>query len=286
MSLEVAPKLKEGRAAIVLIPLLVMHLVLISLQIEDRGGTTLFRKWVVTSGAPFLSASSAVSRALGGVWSGYVWLVGARAENHSLRETLSALTIQNQALAGLKLENDRLKQLLEFKDSQGIQTLGARVVGRVPDYLAHMVYIDRGAADGVKVDMAVISGYGAAGRAVLVSPHQAQVQLITNADASVGAMLATSRSPGVLRGTGGNLLHLEYVNNTEEVAVGEIVVCSGLDGVFPKGIPLGKVVNSRKGRTVFREIEVEPFADLLRIEEVLLVVRAGDQVEPAMPPAP
>jgi rod shape-determining protein MreC len=286
VSLEVAPKLKEGRAAVVLIPLLVMHLVLISLQIEDRGGTTLFRKWVLTSGAPFLSASSAVSGGLAGFWGGYIWLVGARAENHNLRETLSTLTLQNQALSDLKLENLRLKELLEFKESQGIQTLGARVVGRVPDYLAHMVYIDRGAADGVKVDMAVIAGYGAAGRAVLVSPHQAQVQLITNADASVGAMLATSRSPGVLRGTGGNLLRLEYINNTEEVAVGETVVCSGLDGVFPKGIPLGKVVNSRKGRTVFRDIEVEPFADLLRIEEVLLVVRAGNQVEPALPPAP
>ena len=286
MSLEIAPKLKEGRAAIVLIPLLVMHLVLISLQIEDRGGTTLFRKWVLVSGAPFLSVSSAVSKGLAGLWGNYIWLVGARAENHSLRETLSTLTLQNQALADLKLENARLRQLLEIKESQGIRTLGARVVGRVPDYLAHMVYIDRGAADGVKVDTAVIAGYGAAGRAVLVSPHQAQVQLITNADASIGAMLATSRSPGVLRGTGGNLLRLDYINNTEEVSAGEIVVSSGLDGVFPKGIPVGKVVSSRKGKTVFREIEVEPFADLLRTEEVLLVVQSGGKVEPGVLPAP
>lgn len=286
MSLEVAPKLKEGRATIVLIPLLVMHLVLISLQIEDKGGTTLFRRWVLISGAPFLSASSAVSRGAVGLWENYIWLVGARGENRSLRETVSSLTLQNRALADLKLENERLARLLEFREIQGVQTLGARVVGRVPDYLAHMIYIDRGSADGVKADTPVLSGYGAAGRAVLVSPHQAQVQLITNADASVGAMLLTSRSPGVLRGTGGPLLHLDYINNTEEVSVGEIVVCSGLDGVFPKGIPVGKVVSSRKGRTVFREIEVEPFADLLRIEEVLLVVRAGNTVEPAVPTLP
>jgi rod shape-determining protein MreC len=286
VSLEVTPKLKEGRATIVLIPLLVMHLVLISLQIEDKGGTTLFRKWVLVSGAPFMSVSSAVSRGVAGFWKNYIWLVGARGENHGLHETVSALTLQNRALADLKLENARLTRLLEFRGTQGVETLGARVVGRVPDYLAHMVYIDRGAADGVKVDMPVLSGYGAAGRAVLVSPHQAQIQLITNADASVGAMLSTSRSPGVLKGTGGALLRLDYINNTEEVSVGEVVVCSGLDGVFPKGIPVGKVVSSRKGRTVFREIEVEPFADLLRIEEVLLVVRAGNTVEPAMLPAP
>lgn len=286
MSLEVAPKLKEGRAAIVLIPLLVMHLVLISLQIEDKGGTTLFRRWALITGSPFLSASSAISRGVMGLWGNYIWLVGARAENHNLRETLSTLTLQNQALADLKSENARLRQLLDFKESRGIQTLGARVVGRMPDYLAHMVYIDRGAADGVQVDTAAIAGYGAAGRAVLVSTHQAQVQLITNADASVGAMLATSRSPGVLRGTGGNLLRLDYINNTEEVSVGEMVVCSGLDGVFPKGIPVGKVVSSRKGKTVFREIEVEPFADLLRIEEVLLVVQSGSKIDAEGPPAP
>jgi len=286
VSLEVAPKLKEGRATVVLIPLLVMQLVLISLQIEDKGGTTLFRRWVLTAGAPFLSASSAVSRGVAGLWGNYIWLVGASSENHSLRETVSAFTLREQALAEIKLENTRLKQLLEFKESQGVQTLGARVVGRVPDYLAHMIYIDRGSADGVKVDMPVLSGYGAAGRTVLVSPHQTQVQLITNADASVGAMLSSSRSPGVLRGTGGPFLRLEYINNTEEVSAGEIVVCSGLDRVFPKGIPLGKVVSSRKGRTVFREVEVEPFADLLRTEEVLLVVRAGNTVEPATPPAP
>ncbi len=284
MSLEAAPKLKEGRAAIVLIPLLVMHLVLLSLQIEDKGGTTMFRRWVLISGSPFLSASSAVSSGVAGLWGSYVWLVGAHAENHNLHQTVGTLTLQNQALADLKLENARLRQLLDFKENQGLQTLGARVVGRVPDYLAHMVYIDRGAADGVKVDMAVIAGYGAAGRAVLVSPHQAQVQLITNADASVGVMLATSRSPGVLRGTGGSLLHLDYINNTEEVSAGEIVVTSGLDGVFPKGIPIGKVVDSRKGKTVFREIEVEPFADLLRLEEVLLVVQSGNKVEPGAPP--
>ncbi len=285
MSLEVAPKLKEGRATIVLIPLLVMHLVLISLQIEDKGGTALFRRWVLVAGAPFMSASSWVSRGIAGLWQNYIWLVGARAENRSLRETVNALTLRDQALAEVKLENARLKGLLEFKESQSIQTLGARVVGRLPDYLAHMIYIDRGSADGVKVDTAVLSGYGAAGRAVVVSTHQAQVQLITNPDASVGAMLSTSRSPGVLKGTGGPLLHLEYVNNTEEVSIGEIVVCSGLDGVFPKGIPLGKVVSSKKGKTVFRDIEVEPFADLLRIEEVILVVRADNMIGPPMPPA-
>lgn len=286
MSLEVAPKLKEGRATVVLIPLLVMHLALISLQIEDKGGTTLFRKWVLISGAPFLSASAAVSRGVAGIWGNYVWLVGARAENWNLRETLSALTLRDQALAEMKLENARLKNLLDFKENQGLQTLGARVIGRVPDYLAHMMYIDRGSADGVRVDTPVLSGYGAVGRTVLVSTHQTQVQLITNADASVGAMLSTSRSPGVLKGTGGSHLHLEYINNTEEVSAGEIVVSSGLDGVFPKGIPLGKVVSSKKGRTVFREIEIEPFADLLRTEEVLLIVGSVKTGEPAMAPAP
>jgi len=286
VSLEVVPRLREGRATVVLVPLLVMHLVLISLQIEDTGGTTLFRKCVLASGAPFLSASSAISRVVAGLWGNYVWLVGARFENRSLRDTVNALTLRDQSLAEMKLENTRLRALLEFRDSRGLQMLGARVIGRVPEYLARVMYIDRGTSDGVKEDMPVLSGYGAVGRTVLVSPHQAQVQLITNVDASVGAMLSTSRSPGVLKGTGGAILRLEYINNTEEALVGEIVVCSGLDGVFPKGIPLGKVVSSRKGRTVFREIEVAPLADLFHTEEVLLVTGDRKSAEPEKASAP
>jgi len=279
VSLEIAPRAAEGRATWILIPLLVLHLALISLQVEDPGGTSLFRKCVLSAGAPLLSASAAVSRGAKHFWSGYIWLIGARAENERLRAAVRDLTLREQALGQMREQNARLARLLDFKEGAEIHTIGARVIGRVPDFLSSVVYIDRGSQDGVAVDAAVLAGAGVVGRAVVVSLRQTQVQLISNADASIGVMLAASRSPGVLRGSGGLTLRLDYINNTEQVSVGDVVVSSGLDGIFPKGIPVGRVTSVRRGKTVFRDIEVEPFADLLRLDEVLVVL--GNEPEAA-----
>ncbi len=174
-------------------------------------------------------------------------------------------------------QNRRLTRLLAFKESLPLHTIGARVVGRVPDFLAGVIYIDRGSLDGVPMNAPVLAAAGVVGRTVAVSLRQAQVQLISNADASMGVMLESSRSPGVLKGSGGASLSLEYINNSEQVAAGDILVSSGLDGIYPKGIPVGRVVRAQKGKSVFRDIEVEPFADLLRIEEVLVVLGKGPE---------
>jgi rod shape-determining protein MreC len=98
------------------------------------------------------------------------------------------------------------------------------------------------------------------------------VQLITNVDASVGAMLEHSRTPGVIRGTGENILELGYISNNEPVAVGEMILSSGLDGIYPKGLVIGKVVECKKGKDVFRSVEVEPIMDLIHLEEVLVLL--------------
>ncbi len=108
-----------------------------------------------------------------------------------------------------------------------------------------------------------------------MSGHQSQVQLITNPDASVGAMLERSRTPGVLRGSGDLVLDLNYIGNTEQVAPGDVVLSSGLDGIFPKGLMIGRVVESNKGKGVFRSIKVEPVMDLIHLEEVSVLLRAS-----------
>jgi rod shape-determining protein MreC len=167
-----------------------------------------------------------------------------------------------------------------------LQSLGARVVGRTPDYLANTVYIDRGWTSGISVDDAVLVKNGIAGRVVLVSSNHSQVQLITNADASSGVMIEQSRAPGVLKGSGSPLLTLEYISNTEQVNAGDTVVSSGLDGIYPKGLPVGKVTVSQKGRSGFRSIQVEASADLIRLEEVVVItgrVRPGENPGPQEP---
>jgi rod shape-determining protein MreC len=272
VSIELAPKAREGRALYVLIFLLLLHLTLLSLQIEEPGGTLLIRKWVLLAEAPFLNASSAVSAGVRNVWHGYFWLRGARKENQQLQDTVRQLTLQANRLEELKQENLRLRKLVALKANIPYETIAARVVSRTPNFMSNVIYIDRGARDGVAVDEPAITAEGIVGRTILVTDFNAQVQLITNADASTGAMVDRTRSPGVLRGSGDLMLDLNYISNSEQINPGDIVLTSGLDGIYPKGLPVGKVVESRKGNSVFRAIKVQPSADLVHFEEVSVVL--------------
>ncbi len=275
MSIEISAKFKEGRALYVLIPLLILHLTLLSVQIEDPSGTHLFRKWALQISSPILNVSSSLWGGMRRTWNGYIWLRGAREENERLRERVRQLSLREDTVAQIEAENARLRQLMTYKEARSFTTLGSRIVGRAPNYLASVVYIDRGSNDGIRVDHAVLADNGVFGRVVLVTPHTSHVQLITNADAAVGAMVERTRSPGVLTGTGNPVLDLNYINNTEQVEVNDLIVTSGLDGVFPKGLPLGRVVESRKGNSVFRVVRVTPLADLIHVEEVLILIGPG-----------
>jgi rod shape-determining protein MreC len=272
VSIEFAGKLREGRLLYVLIPLLILHLALLSIQIEDPTGIILLKRWVLRAGAPFLNASSSVSHGVARLWTNYFSLRDARADNDRLVERVRQLNMRDNALSQMEAENVRLRSLLSLKETLPIKTLGARVVSRAPSYLANVLYIDRGTTDGVRANAAVLADKGVLGRISLVTPNNSQVQLISNADASIGVIVERTRSPGVLSGSGNALLELRYISNFEEVNAGDVLLTSGLDGIYPKGLPVGKVLESRKGKSVFRVIHVEPNVDLSRVEEVLVVI--------------
>jgi rod shape-determining protein MreC len=271
VSIDLAPKAKEGRAIYVLIPLLAVNLVLLSMQIEDPLGTLLFKRWILAAEEPFIKASSAVSGGIQRIWTGYFWLHGAREENRQLQAKVRDLTLRVETLEQAQKENAQLQRLLAYSGSLPYRSTTAKVVGRTPDFMSRTVLVDQGSASGIAVDDAVLTTAGVVGRVVLVSRYHSQVQLITNADASTGVMMEGTRTPGVLKGSGDAALNLDYVSNTEQVNPGDLVISSGLDGIYPKGIPVGKVLASRKGSSVFRSIQVEPTADLLHLEEVLVL---------------
>jgi len=268
VSSDLASRTNRERALLVTIPLLILQLIILSLQIEGPSGALLFKTWVLAAQAPAVALSSSITGGIRDLWKGYIWMVGARAENEKLREAVNRLLLANSAYEQIREENDRLRRLVSMTESLPSESVGARIIARTPGFLANVIYINRGSKDGLLVNEPVISGDGVVGRTVLVSARQSQVQLITNPDASVGVILESSRTPGVLKGTGDLLLDLNYINNSVPAAVGEIVLSSGLDGIFPKGLVIGKVVDSQKGKGVFRSITVEPAVDLVRLEEV------------------
>lgn len=269
---ELTSKANRERALLVMIPLLVLQLVLLSVQIQNPSGTLLFKTWALSAQAPFIAVSSGATNGIRNVWHRYVWMVGARAENEQLRDTVSRLLLQNRAYAEVEQENIRLRRLLALDDSNFFRTLGARVVARTPGFLSSVIYINRGSADGIHVNAPVVSGDGIIGRTTLVLRHQSQVQLITNSGASIGALLERTRTPGVLRGSGESKLDLIYISNTVEINIGDTVLSSGLDGIYPKGLVIGKVVDLHEGDSVFQAIKVMPDVDLIRLEEVSVLL--------------
>ena len=278
MTEEKAPHVKRERIAWVFAPLLILHLVLLSLQIEDSSGTILLKTWALRIQSPVLALSDATLGGIKQAWKDYVWLSGARNENRQLKETVSRLSFLNRSYEEARLENERLRRLVAISESinsdADFSIIGARVSARTPEFLANILYVDRGSKHGVYANAPVISGNGIVGRVLLVSELHSQVQLITNPDASIGAMLSESRTPGILTGTGDELLTMNYISNILPVKVGEVVLSSGLDGIFPKGIMIGEVVVSERGNDIFREIKVKPAIDLIRLEEVAILLEA------------
>ena len=273
MSSELSSGASRERAVLILIPLLFLQVMLLSIQIEGPSGALLFKTWVLAVQAPIISASSSVTGGIQNVWNNYVWLVGARAENEKLRERVRELSLLNRAYERSSQENVRLRRLVSLSEELAYRTVGARVVARTPSFLSNVIYIDRGSDDGVGVNAPVVSGDGIIGKTIIVSRHQSQVQLVTNPDASMGAMLKETRTPGILRGSGNLLLDLNYISNTEQADIGNIVLSSGLDGIFPKGLVVGRIVESQKGKGVFQTLKVEPYMDLIHIEEVSVLLK-------------
>ncbi len=272
MPVELAPKGREIRSVWVLVFLLFVHLLLISVQVRSPSGAILLKQWALTLGTPLLNLSVAVGTAAEGAWTRYVWLRGAREENLRLRESVRALSLREAEYRELKQQNLRLRSLLEFAESLPLKGRSAQVTGRAPGYLAGTLLIDRGSTSGLRPDLPVVTAEGVVGRTVLVSPIGSQVQLITNTDAAVGVLVQRTGIPGVARGMGSRTMEVSYISNTEQVDVGDLIVTSGLDGIYPRGLPVGRVTESKKGNLVYRHIVAEPAADLMRLSEVLVLL--------------
>ncbi len=209
---------------------------------------------------------------VGSVWNEYVSLREIRNENESLKEKIQAMNLEsNRVLSSLR-QAGQWQALLELRGQLSFQTKTARIIGRSPSFLSFTLMVDRGSEDGVRKDDPVINAEGVVGRVISVFPRTAEVHVILDSDAAAGSLLSRTHLQGVISGTGTSFLKLNYVLNQEDVQVGDKVVTSGLDNVFPKDLTVGRVVRVRQGESVFKEIDVLPVVDFTRLETVLVVV--------------
>jgi rod shape-determining protein MreC len=230
---------------------------------------------------PLQLGMTAVSRGATRVWEDYIALWSLREQNEALRRRLADLEDLSRQALELDLANRRLGELLELRAAWPEGTIAARVVGRSPSAVVRTVVLDKGEEHGVRKGMAVLAPDGVVGQVVAVSTHAARVMLIADANSGIDVLVQRSRVQGIATGAVENSCTLKYVQRGSDVAVGDTVITSGLDGIFPKGHPVGTItrVDARESR-MFQEVEVKLSADLTRVEEVLVVpppaIRAGE----------
>ncbi|MDA8097640.1 MAG: rod shape-determining protein MreC [Clostridia bacterium] len=205
-----------------------------------------------------------------------VFTLGRSAETDELRKRIRNLEGELVSLEEFRLENERLRALLVYRDGQDqSRLLLARVVGRDPGNWFSTIRVNCGSEDGVRQDMVVVLPSGLVGRVLAVAEQTSDVLLITDARSGVGTLVQDTRLPGVVKGSldRSGRLRMSYLTREEDVEPNQAVVTSGLGGVFPKGIPVGRVVsvsNDPSGLT--RSAEVIPMVDFDHLEEVFIIL--------------
>ncbi len=213
-----------------------------------------------------------------GVWDRYIFLRDMKEENQDLRKLVSELSAKYDNLKTLYIEtekkNKRLEEILGFSEEAPYTLMPARVVGRDPSILSRTIVIDKGSADGVTPDMPVISPHGIVGLVLTASRNSSRVMLINDKNSRIDVLIQENREIGILEGATDGTIRLSYIDGKVPVHDGDLVVTAGVGNNFPKGLPVGEVVEASLPLSeLFQVIEVEPKADLENLEEVLLIVR-------------
>ena len=271
--LEIDTRRGAGRP-FVLAALVVVALIVTTMWYRegDSGPVHGTRRALVAVSEPFAAVGTWVAtpfRSVGG------WF-GGLGVDRSAYDTLKAQNLElKQRLAALeeaKLENDRIRQLVDFAKAQNLPTVGATVIGRPTDSLQRSILIDRGSSSGVARGDSVIASGGLVGQVVEVTPWSAQVRLITDSASGVSVLVQRTRANGIVRGTLEGPLSMDFVEKKFAPVVGDVLLTSGLGGVYPKGIVVGEVTTVATPSTdLFPVITVASRVDIDHMEEVLVI---------------
>ena len=273
--------LSRYRNLIVLAAILFAQIIALAVQVRrpsDEGETRLIRVWAISAVTPLEKAVVHSQQWVQSLFTTYAYLRGVRRENRKLRAEIEHMKIENARINEDARMARRVQALLGFKEQYVDSTVAAQVIGTSGSEQSRVLYIDKGSNDGIKPDMAVITPTGIVGKIVQTAPEWSQVLPINDQFSGVGAALKDSRLQGILKGAPTGATTLQYIMSDEKVVPGEDVITSGGDRIFPKGLPVGKVVSVEPGKDLFLNIRVIPSSRLDQLEEVLVVTKITEKM--------
>jgi rod shape-determining protein MreC len=260
------------RSGFLFLVVTVGQILLISAQVNTKSGVPVIEKVTFGIFSEVQRGLSGGFSGIGSVWSGYIGLRHLKVENDALKRDLAIAQVAVQEQRALADRTSGLERLLDLREHLALKTVAAEIIGAAasPDF--RTLTIDRGTRDGVRADMSVIAPGGVVGRLVVPSLRSAKVQLLIDRNAAAGAIIERTRAQGVVVGVGDDRLRLEYVSEVFDVVAGDVVVTSGIDGIYPKGFVIGRVESVERSGGSYKRITIKPAVDFTSLEEVLVVL--------------
>jgi rod shape-determining protein MreC len=259
--------------------LIAVNIIILSVNSQDRTPSTRTGQVALFFISPFQEFASNSIHFVQNIWRNYFNLVDVSLQNDSLVKALKVANEKNNSLKELELSHSRLQSLLKFKRGLKRKVAAAAVVGKDPSPWLKTVIIDKGRDEGVQSGMPVVTPDGIAGLVIDASAGYAKVLLITDQNSAVDALTQSSRARGIVKGESSGKLRLDYVLRRHDIVEGDIIISSGLDGVFPKGLRVGyvhEVIKPNSG--IFQEVSVTPYVDFEKLEEVLVIIDSPEPV--------
>ena len=270
--------LRNYKTVIFVVALLAIALILLSYNLKHETGTGLVKKIVLEAAAPVYNVLSLSIKSVSDAWLRYIFLVGLEQDNRDLKKKINELKAELILYQEGYLESQRLKKLLSLRDNYHYHFISASVIGKEPAALSRTIMINKGSAHGLKMGMPVIAPPGLVGRLTDVSWHVSKVLLFIDESSNIDAILQRTRTQGMIRGSGSNGCILKYISKNQDVKEGEVVVSSGIGGVFPKGLLIGVVSRvDKQDAGLFLKINVTPFVDFSKVEEVLVLATEEEE---------
>jgi rod shape-determining protein MreC len=230
-------------------------------------------QFVIEITAPFQKLIKQTTKSTEELWLNYFRLVDIHHENTQLKNEIHVLKMANSRYRELLATQERLEELLQFKQTINRPVLAAQVIGLDPTGWFKSVIIDKGKWAGLRLDMPVVNAFGVVGRVVSVSSNYAKVLLIIDQNSAVDCLVQRSRDRGMLKGLMSEICKLDYVSKSNDITMGDMVVTSGLGGVFPKGLPVGRILDVKEiPGELFKDIKIRTAVDFSKLEEVLVIL--------------